>query len=58
MLQEDVKRLLAYSGISHVGFLLMAAVSSQSLVLRELGARCPRTSPSRPSLSTSSPMPS
>jgi NADH-quinone oxidoreductase subunit N len=27
MLQEDIKRLIAYSGISHVGFLLMALVS-------------------------------
>jgi NADH-quinone oxidoreductase subunit N len=31
MLQENLKRLLAYSGISHVGFLLMGIVAHQRL---------------------------
>lgn len=30
-LQEDLKRLIAYSGISHAGFLLMGAVAHQKL---------------------------
>lgn len=30
MLQEDVKRLIAYSGISHAGFLAMALVAHQA----------------------------
>ena len=30
-LQEDLKRLIAYSGISHAGFLLMGAVAHQEL---------------------------
>jgi NADH-quinone oxidoreductase subunit N len=30
-LQEDLKRLIAYSGISHAGFLLMGAVAHQRL---------------------------
>ena len=31
MLQEDIKRLIAYSGVAHVGFLLMAVVAHQRL---------------------------
>jgi NADH-quinone oxidoreductase subunit N len=31
MLQEDVKRLLAYSGISHVGFIVMGVLADQAL---------------------------